>query len=86
MTTENNVFDKNRWIFIILCLSGLGAFGLQYAYVGKIGWAILFLLTFWTGIPMLLSIISGIMWIFNTDKLFAEQFVREGQLLPEQYR
>lgn len=47
--------DRNRWIAFGLAL-GLGGVGAHKFYLGEYGLAVMFLLFFWTGIPLIFSI------------------------------
>ena len=48
----------------------LGTFGVHKFYLGKIGMGILYLLFFWTGIPTLVGIIEGIIYLTKSDDVF----------------
>lgn len=45
----------------------LGGFGIHYFYVGNIGLGILFLLLCWTGIPSIIALITGILWLTDEE-------------------
>jgi TM2 domain-containing membrane protein YozV len=56
-----NSFDglKSKVVFVLLALF-LGAFGIHRMYLGDVGLGILYLLFFWTGIPMVVALFEAI--------------------------
>jgi ribosomal protein L40E len=48
----------------------LGTFGVHKFYLGKVGMGVLYLLFFWTGIPTLVGIIEGIIYLTKSDDAF----------------
>jgi len=52
----------------------LGTFGIHKFYLGKIGMGILYLIFFWTGIPTLVGIIEGIIYLTKSDEAFDGQY------------
>jgi TM2 domain-containing membrane protein YozV len=48
----------------------LGGFGVHKFYLGKIGMGILYLLFCWTGIPGVVGLIEGIIYLTKTDEEF----------------
>ena len=57
----------------------LGHFGVHKFYLNKIGMGILYLCFFWTGVPTIVGIIEGIIYLTQTDQQFAvAQGVRVG--------
>lgn len=48
----------------------LGTFGVHKFYLGKIGMGILYLFFFWTGIPTIVGIIEGIIYLTKSDDAF----------------
>lgn len=65
--------NKNKvaaGIFAIL----LGWFGLHKYYLGRIGQGLLYTLFFWTGIPALLGLIEGIVYLTMDEERFWEKY------------
>ena len=54
----------------VLALTGLGWFGIHRFYLGEVGKGLLYLIFFWTGIPLLISIIDGILFLTMDDDDF----------------
>ena len=52
----------------------LGAFGVHKFYLGKIGLGILYLLFFWTGIPGIIGLIEGIIYLTMSDEDFRAKY------------
>ena len=52
----------------------LGAFGVHKFYLGETGLGVLYLCFFWTGIPTIVGIIEGIIYLTKTDEEFAKQY------------
>lgn len=52
----------------------LGGIGVQYFYLGKIGKGILCLLFFWTGIPAVIGLVVGIMYLTDSDYEFYKRY------------
>jgi len=50
---------KSKAIFVVLALL-LGGIGVHRMYIGDVGLGILYLLFFWTGIPMVIAFIEAI--------------------------
>lgn len=50
----------------------LGDFGAHKFYLGRPGMGILYLLFFWTGIPAVIGIIEGIMYLLQSEESFQE--------------
>jgi TM2 domain-containing membrane protein YozV len=48
----------------------LGSLGIHKFYLGKIGQGIIYILFSWTGIPGLLGLIEGILYLVKTDEEF----------------
>ena len=52
----------------------LGAFGVHSFYLGKIGSGIIRLLFCWTGIPAVIALIEGIIYLTMDDNEFIEKY------------
>ena len=59
-------------IFAIL----LGTFGIHKFYLNDMGMGVLYLLFFWSGIPSLVGLIEGILYLTATDEEFQEKYVK----------
>lgn len=59
----------------------IGGLGVHRFYMGHIGKGILYLVFCWTGIPSILALIEGIMFLVKTDEEF-EQVVQGQKFLP----
>jgi TM2 domain-containing membrane protein YozV len=57
-------------IFAIL----LGSFGAHKFYMGDTALGVIYLLFFWTGIPGLIGLIEGIVYLTKSDQEFAAQY------------
>ena len=54
----------------------LGDFGIHKFYLGQIGLGIVYLLFCWTGIPAIIGIVEGIIYLTYTDESFMEKYDR----------
>ena len=52
----------------------LGGIGIHKFYLGKVGWGITYLLFSWTGIPMILGFIEGLIYFIESDSNFNKKF------------
>jgi TM2 domain-containing membrane protein YozV len=52
----------------------LGSLGVHKFYLGKIGMGILYLLFCWTGIPGLVGLIEGILYLTKSDEEWDRQY------------
>lgn len=52
----------------------LGAFGIHKFYLGQVGMGILYLLFCWTGIPLIVGFIEGIIYICTSDADFTAKY------------
>ncbi|MFF2446417.1 TM2 domain-containing protein [Neobacillus sp. NPDC058068] len=52
----------------------LGCFGVHKFYLGKIGMGILYLLFCWTGIPSIIGLIEGILYLTKSDEEWDRQY------------
>jgi len=59
-------------IFAIL----LGTFGIHKFYLNDVGMGVLYLLFSWTGIPSLVGLIEGILYLTASDEEFQEKYVK----------
>ncbi len=64
---------KDKIVAGILALV-LGGLGIHKFYLGKIGQGILYLLFFWTGIPGIIALVEGIIYLTMSDEDFAEKY------------
>lgn len=64
---------KNRMVAGLLAIL-LGSVGIQHFYLDRIGYGILSILFFWTGIPSVIGIIQGIIILMQTDEEFKEKY------------
>ena len=60
---------KNKTVAGILAIL-LGDLGIHKFYLGKIGWGIVYLLFCWTGIPAIVGLIEGIIYLCTDDDTF----------------
>lgn len=75
--TQTDVSDnrpvKNRMLAALLAFF-LGSFGAQKFYLGQTKKGILYLIFFWTYIPMILSFIECLMLVLTTNEKFEEKY------------
>lgn len=64
---------RSRFIAVLLAFL-LGDIGIHKFYLGQPGWGILYLLFAWTGIPFVIGVIEGIMYLSMSDKAFEAKF------------
>jgi|YelNatPaOPRAMG01_1025707.scaffolds.fasta_scaffold13036_4 TM2 domain-containing membrane protein YozV len=48
----------------------LGGLGIHQFYLHNVGWGILMLIFCWTGIPAIIGLIQGILYLTETDEYF----------------
>ena len=53
----------------------LGGFGVHKFYLGKVGMGILYLVFCWTGIPGIVGLIEGIIYLTCSDDEFQTKYV-----------
>jgi TM2 domain-containing membrane protein YozV len=70
ITTPSGKSRVSAALFAIL----LGSFGAHKFYMGDTGLGVLYLVFFWTGIPGIVGIIEGILYLTKTDQEFAIQY------------
>lgn len=51
-----------------------GSFGVHKFYLGEVGWGILYLMFFWTGIPTVAAWIEGILFLTKSEEEFAYKY------------
>ncbi len=61
-------------IFAIL----LGGLGVHKFYLGQIGWGLVYLLFFWTGIPAIAGLIEGILYLTSDEETFRQKYCLNG--------
>ena len=68
---------KSRMIAVILAIL-LGGLGIHKFYIGRHGWGFIYLILFWTGIPLIVGIVEGIIYLTSTstDEEFSAKYVR----------
>lgn len=54
----------------------LGSLGVHKFYLGKIGLGIVYILFCWTGIPGIIGLIEGILYLTKTEEEFQAKYVR----------
>ena len=52
----------------------LGGLGVHKFYLGKLGQGILYLIFSWTGIPSIIGLIEGILYLVQTDEEFNAKY------------
>jgi len=52
----------------------LGGLGIHKFYLGKLGQGILYLIFSWTGIPSIIGLIEGILYLIQTDEEFNARY------------
>jgi len=52
----------------------LGGLGIHKFYLGKLGQGILYLIFSWTGIPSIIGLIEGILYLIQTDEEFNAKY------------
>lgn len=65
--------NKNKIVAALLAIF-LGGIGIHKFYLGRVGWGIVYLLFSWTGIPMVLGWIEGIIYFSMSDKAFETKY------------
>lgn len=64
---------KNKIVAALLAIF-LGSFGIHKFYLGRNGQGIIYLLFFWTWIPLILGLIDGIHYLVLSDESFSEKY------------
>lgn len=60
---------KNKVVAGILAIF-LGGFGIHKFYMGKVGMGIIYLLFCWTGFPVIIGLVEGIIYLCSNDENF----------------
>lgn len=71
MTEDNGGKSKITAVLLALFLGGIGA---HKFYLGSIGLGILYLLFFWTGIPLIIALIEGIVYLRMSEEEFRAKY------------
>ncbi|MCU6797344.1 MULTISPECIES: TM2 domain-containing protein [Paenibacillus] len=53
----------------------LGSLGVHKFYLGKIGLGVVYILFCWTGIPGIIGLIEGILYLTKTEEEFQSKYV-----------
>lgn len=64
---------KNKYIAALLAIF-LGLFGIHKFYLGQKTAGIMYLIFFWTGIPEIIGIVEGIIYLFTSEEKFNEKY------------
>lgn len=67
----NNTKSKGLAVILALFLGGLG---IHKFYLGRVGWGIIYFIFSWTGIPMVLAFIEGIIYLFMSNTAFENKY------------
>lgn len=51
----------------------MGGIGVHKFYLGKVGLGILYLLFCWTGVPAVIGLVEGIIYLVQSDQEFAQK-------------
>ena len=73
------VFGPNRVTASVLAIL-LGGLGIHRFYLGETALGILDILFCWTGIPSLVALIDGIVWLFESDEVFYRSWLARNDL------
>lgn len=52
----------------------LGGLGIHKFYLGQTGWGIAYLLLCWTGLPIIVGVIEGILLLVMSDEEFVKKY------------
>jgi len=67
---------KNKVVAGVLAIL-LGGLGIHKFYLGKLGQGILYLVFAWTGIPSIIGLIEGILYLVKSDEEFNYKYNKE---------
>ncbi len=76
MSAEAAASDKTKIAAGLFALL-LGGFGAHKFYLGQKGKGILYLLLCWTGIPSIIALIEGIVYLTSSDEAFYQKYVKK---------
>jgi TM2 domain-containing membrane protein YozV len=68
------IVQKRQGTATLLALFG-GMFGLHHFYIGQIRAGVLSILFFWTGVPLILSLIDGVKFALADEEEFKRRFL-----------
>lgn len=71
--TEGNGSGKSKITAVLLALF-LGGIGAHKFYLGSIGLGILYLLFFWTGIPLIIALIEAVVYLRMSEGEFSAKY------------
>ena len=71
--TQNARPSKDKLAAGLLAIF-LGGFGVHHFYLGNVGLGLLYLLFFWTGIPLIVGIIEGIIYLATSDSVWLAKY------------
>jgi len=81
-SNANSIFSANpteigqKKVIAAVLAFFLGIFGVQFFYLNKPGLGIACLLFFWTGVPAIIGVITGILFLVMSDKDFEEKYLK----------
>ena len=64
---------KNKYIAALLAIF-LGLFGVHKFYLGQKNAGIIYLIFFWTGIPEIIGIVEGVIYLFTSEESFNKKY------------
>ncbi len=73
MTDENKYGKYNKTTAALLALF-LGGIGAHKFYLGSTGLGVVYLLFFWTGIPLIIGCIEGIIYLTMSNEEFKNKY------------
>jgi TM2 domain-containing membrane protein YozV len=70
---------RNKYIAALLAIF-LGLFGIHKFYLGQKTAGIIYLIFFWTGIPEIIGIVEGIIYLFTSEENFNKKYNADRKL------
>ncbi|QLH80443.1 zinc-ribbon domain and TM2 domain-containing protein [Halosimplex pelagicum] len=67
--------DNDERVIAALLAILLGTIGAHKFYMGKTGQGVLYLCFFWTGIPTIIGLVEGIIYLTKSDEEFRRQYM-----------